>query len=143
MVLCQIDDTDCNTHQGGGHLFGHGVDQSLGHFTRRIHTFLKNPTGQRSRLFLYDLTSESIGRRASHLSAPPQEAEQVSVLQLLHHRHQRSSQGNHTQKLRQEGMRAQLGQEGGEAQEAVAFGGVGVVFRKENVLDQITFWRPL
>lgn len=48
----------------------------------------------------------------SYLSASPQEAEQVSVLQLFHHCNQRSSEWDHPEELWQEGMRPQLGQKG-------------------------------
>lgn len=56
-----------------------------------------------------------------HLSAFPEEAEQVSVLQLFHNCHQRSSQGDDTEKLWQEGMWSKLGQEGRKAKEVVSF----------------------
>lgn len=59
-----------------------------------------------------------------YLSAPPQVAQQVSVLQLLHDRNQRCSERDHAKELWQEGMRPQLGQEGRKAQEAVSFCGV-------------------
>lgn len=63
-----------------------------------------------------------------YLSASPQEAEQVSVLQLLHDRHQRSPKRHHAKELWQEGMRPQLGQEGCKVQEAVSLSGVGRVW---------------
>lgn len=63
-----------------------------------------------------------------YLSASPQEAEQVSVLQLLHDCHQWSPERNHTEKFWQEGMRSQLGQEGCKVEEAVSLGGVGRIW---------------
>ncbi len=69
----------------------------------------------------------SIPSVKTYLSASPQEAEQVSVLQLFHNCNQRSSKWDHTKKLWQERMRSQLGQEGCKTQEAVSFCGISRV----------------
>ena len=55
------------------------------------------------------------------LPASPEEPEQVSVLKLFYNSDQWRSQSHHTKELWEEGMRTQLGQEGGEAQETVSF----------------------
>lgn len=76
-----------------------------------------------------DFKTQADGDR--YLSASPQEAEQVSVLQLLHDCHQRSPKRHHTKEFWQEGMRTQLGQEGCKVQEAVSLGGVGRVWNRQ------------
>lgn len=52
-----------------------------------------------------------------YLSTSPQEAQQVPVLQLLHHHHQGGLCWHHPQQCRNERVRPQPRQEGSEAQE--------------------------
>lgn len=130
---------NASTHQCRGHLFGHGKYSPLSHLTGRIHLFLKTRgkvifTHRTWRTHYFTATQHTVfcfntllRLKQTYLSASPQEAEQVPVLQLFHHCDQGSPKWDHAEELRQEGMRSQLGQEGCKAQEVVPLCGISRV----------------